>query len=141
MKKVMLTVLFMSIAILAIGCSSQDTPKDVAELYLKATKKQDIEAMVNLLDPEHITFISEYLGTTKEEMILTAEKNRGDNKLTKYKIGKVKDSEENKERKIVEVDVTVVINGQKLDRKAEIQVLERDGQWWVINENIFLEQE
>ncbi|OZM57454.1 hypothetical protein CIB95_08345 [Lottiidibacillus patelloidae] len=134
MKKlvVMMTLLFMTVVLMA--CNNQDSPEATAELYLKSMKKQDIKAMVSLLDQEHLQEIADYLGTTIEEMTETAEASKNDKILHSYEMGSTEDGEDG--RKIVNVTVTIVVDGMATEKEAQIQLLKRDDKWWVISENL-----
>jgi uncharacterized lipoprotein NlpE involved in copper resistance len=134
MKKMlgMMTLLLMTVLLMA--CNNQDTPEATAELYLKSMKQQDVEKMVSLLDQEHLQEIADYLGTTIEEMTKTAEASKNEKILHSYEIGETEDGEEG--RKIVNVTVTIVVDGMATEKEAQIQLLQRDDKWWVISENL-----
>jgi hypothetical protein len=137
LKKILNSFILLLLTLSLMACSAkvaQTTELEVADSYLAAMEKQDIETMVNLLDPNFIEEITEYLGTSKEDLIQNAEKSKDQKILKKYEIIGSEDGEEG--RKVVNVKVTIVVDGVTTEKEAQIQVLQRDNKWWVIAENI-----
>lgn len=127
MKKIMLGVVVVALAVLAVACSSNSSPKAIATKYVTAIQKGDKEAAADCF---YYDGTDEDIAKKRETMVSLIDKgiknmeNKGG-----IKSFSVTNVEENGDKAVVHGKVTYG-NGET-DEDEEIATKKVDGKWYV----------
>ena len=130
MKTLKITILTLSAALMLAACGSQ-TPKSVAERFVKAGLDFDYKAAAKLATKEYSDEILDEIGRMSSEEIkeLTKEK-REENKGISFVVTKV-EAEGNEAT--VQLKITLK-NGRT--NTGDVELVKEDGEWKVKEENL-----
>ena len=127
MKKVILGLAVIMLAVVSVGCSKKSSPKDVVTTYLQAMKNKDYEKAADCFYYEGT---KDEIKATKAQMIALLEKG-GKSVAEKggMKSFKINSVEEDGDTAIVKGEVTYG-NGD-VDEDEKIKTKKVDGKWYI----------
>ena len=127
MKKVILGIIVIVVAVLAISCGSNSSPKSIVKKYVTAIQKGDAESAADCFYYEGT---DDEIAEQRETMVSLIEKSiKSLNKDGGIKSYQIKDVEQNGDKAIV-YGKAVYGNG-KVGEDEEIATVKVNGKWYI----------